>query len=266
MVEIKFGEYYEKSELAGMSVAEAREEFETAFGIPEKAKAVLNGRAVKKDEESQILLSDDDKLAFRARSRKGLVAVGALLLALAVSGVSFAYTQTTATTTTTITAIGVSGAFVDVTTANKTSLKYDQGPSWNIVEDVASSTLANPGSIYGLDVGPAASPYTGDLRITIYLNNPDTLNSYYTYINLGINAYPAESGSDNWSSTEEFTGGDFILTLTNGYVSFVLPYNSTVANDGYEWSIVIDSILYYCTDGTNAAANPPAFYIDVRQG
>ena len=47
MVEIRYGEQYEVANMAGLTVGEAREQFRTELGIPDNARAKLNGRKVK---------------------------------------------------------------------------------------------------------------------------------------------------------------------------------------------------------------------------
>ena len=49
MVEIRYGDQYEVTDLAGQTVNEAREQFRSEFGIPDKARAKLNGSKVKTD-------------------------------------------------------------------------------------------------------------------------------------------------------------------------------------------------------------------------
>src|SRR4030066_219678 len=86
MVEIRYGDQYEVSDLAGQTVCEARELFKTDLGIPNKAQARLNGSKVKPSAELDTVINDDDKLTFAvSRSRTPLL-IGALLLALAVTG------------------------------------------------------------------------------------------------------------------------------------------------------------------------------------
>ncbi len=86
MVEIRYGDYYEVAELAGQSITDARQQFRAELGIPEKARAKLNGRKVDAKLESEISLCDDDKLSFATASGKGAYLAGALLLALAITG------------------------------------------------------------------------------------------------------------------------------------------------------------------------------------
>ena len=89
MVEIKYGEYSELAELAGKSIAEAREQYESEFEIPDRAQAILNDKPLKKGQEDRILLGDGDELYFeeKKRSRKPLF-ITALLMALAISGLA----------------------------------------------------------------------------------------------------------------------------------------------------------------------------------
>ena len=116
MVEIRFGDQYEITDLAGQTVSEAREHFRSEFGIPDKAKARLNGSKVKESAELDTVLNDDDKLTFAVSRGKGAYLVGALLLALAVTGSVFAYGWINSTTT--ISATTTNYNFADVSVNN----------------------------------------------------------------------------------------------------------------------------------------------------
>jgi len=85
MVEIRFKDQYEETELAGQTVSEAREQFRKEFGIPERATARLNGTKVKGSAEFDTVLQEDDTLTFNVPRGMGLYLVGAALLALAYS-------------------------------------------------------------------------------------------------------------------------------------------------------------------------------------
>jgi len=85
MVEIRYGDQYEITDLAGQTVGEAREQFKAEFGIPDKAQAKLNGSKVKTNTEIDTVLYDDDKLTFAVSRGKTPFLIGALLLALAVT-------------------------------------------------------------------------------------------------------------------------------------------------------------------------------------
>ena len=103
MVEIRYGENFEVADLAGLTVGEAREQFRAEFGIPDKARAKLNGQKVKESTEPDTILNDDDKVSFAVSRSKGPFLVGALLLALALTGGVFAYGFINASTTLTAT-------------------------------------------------------------------------------------------------------------------------------------------------------------------
>jgi len=91
MVEIRYGKHYEMADLAGKSVAQAREQYKQEFGIPDKAKASLNGKGIGQKHELVTALAHDDSLTFAQKSRRGLFFIGAVLLALAITGGVFAY-------------------------------------------------------------------------------------------------------------------------------------------------------------------------------
>ena len=86
MIEIRYGEHYEMADAAGKSVAQAREQYKQEFGIPDKAQASLNSKGIKQKHEPKTALGDNDSLTFAQKSMKGLFFVGAILLALAVTG------------------------------------------------------------------------------------------------------------------------------------------------------------------------------------
>ena len=86
MVEIKYRENLEVSDIAGHTVAEARDLYKQSLDIAGKATAYLNGKKVSFNKELATLLNDDDRLVFRLSSSKSAYLVGALLLALAITG------------------------------------------------------------------------------------------------------------------------------------------------------------------------------------
>lgn len=207
--------------------------------------------------------------------KKRLFAVLALLVVAAITGVSFA--TTTGTASTSVNAVGVSGAFASVTAAT-TDGKHAYTPVWNpsvnaagqIPDDLngdgdTDDTADNrPGDLYIVDTGT----YTGDILVTLYLNNPADLVKGYTYLNLAIVVYEWDStlnaGAGGWATTAVAgkSGTDYtdFVTLTNGYVSFIL----TQSANGGKYSIGIDAGSFYCIDNTTDYISP-AFYIDVRQ-
>lgn len=204
--------------------------------------------------------------------KKKLYLVLALLVVLAATGGTFAFTATSATTGPGISAVGVSGDFATVST-NVANGRYRSNPAWNPaagaagqIPDADASNTA--GDIYIIDTGT----YTGDILVTIYLNNPSDLASSYSYLNLAINAYGKEgTTTPTWKTTgvlvDASNGYSKYLTLTNGYVSFTLTHADSVdeAGDGathHYYAITIDAGSFYCFKLGNLA---PSFYIDVRQ-
>ena len=91
MVEIRYGEQIEVTDLAGQTIGEAREHYKSAFGIPDKAKAKLNGSKVKPSAEIDTVLNDDDQVTFAVPRSRTPFLIGALLLALAATGGMFAF-------------------------------------------------------------------------------------------------------------------------------------------------------------------------------
>ncbi|HTY81684.1 MAG TPA: hypothetical protein VMB24_02785, partial [Dehalococcoidales bacterium] len=76
MIEIKYRDQFEISDLAGKTVSEAREQFRGEFGIPSKAHATLNGEEIKNSAENDTVLAENDKLTFAVKQPVGLFLVG----------------------------------------------------------------------------------------------------------------------------------------------------------------------------------------------
>jgi len=147
------------------------------------------------------------------RNRKmsrGMVFLGATLLALVITGSVFAYGWINASTT-----IGVTAASSDfaAVTANT-----DDPPNWTPYGFFKGS-IAGPKSIF--DVDTATSGYTGDLVVTVSLANADQLVKCYRVLALKIALVDA---SDNSTIDINESGlGDAddyaLLTLDNGAVN-----------------------------------------------
>jgi len=222
MVEIRYGEQYEVTDLAGQTISEAREHFSHEFGIPEKANARLNGSKVKSSAELDTVLNDDDKLTFAVSRGKGAYLVGALLLALAVTGGVFAYGWVNATAT-------LSGStsdynFADVSANNSIAAWTAHG---NYKGDIAAGNLFN--------VEPAPG-YTGDLVVSVGLGNAGDLAKRYRVLSLQLEMVY----SDNTSPLDISAGNGAVwtmLNLKNGTVDLfpeVATANMTVrVKDGF---------------------------------
>ena len=59
MGEIGYGNHRETADLAGLTIGEVRGQFKADFGIPDKARATLNGNEIRGDTEADIVLADD---------------------------------------------------------------------------------------------------------------------------------------------------------------------------------------------------------------
>ncbi len=182
MVEIRYGENYEEVDLTGKTVAEVREQYKEQFGIPDKAQVKLGGKGIKQKHEAETRLNAGDKITFAQKSRKGLVFIGALLLALSTTGGVFASGALTDTISATVTA--ESSEFVDVTA--------NTAPSWSIWGAWLGAIPAQT-EVFHLQPG---NTFTGDFVIQIYLTNADQLSEVYrtlgmrwtVKVNAGANA------------------------------------------------------------------------------
>ena len=181
-----------------------------------------------------------------------VVAVGAL------TQVSFAATSGV----TAVTIAGGSSTFAAVTAAT-TDGAHGATPSWDVTPGAAGSITA--GDLYAIDTGA----YTGDILVTIYVTNVADLAQRYTYLNLGVTAYEWDStlasGAGDWETTPIAgkTGSSLTsyLTLTGGYVSFVLPQDA----EGGKFSLSVDGGSFYANSQTSGGSISPEFFVDVRQ-
>jgi len=211
MVEIRYGEQYEVTDLAGQTVWEAREQFKAEYGIPDKAKAKLNGSKIKSSAEIDTVLNDDDKLTFAVSRSRVPYLVGALLLALAVTGGVFAFGFINASATLSVTTVNSNFADVSVNSTGVAAL------TWNAFGFFKGS-IGGPNSIF--NVIPAAG-YTGDLVTTVTMGNADQLVKRYRVLALQLEMvdYTTNTTLDiNESGTAD--ADDWVmLTLDNGSVS-----------------------------------------------
>jgi len=192
MVEIRYGEHYEMADLAGKSVAQAREQYKQEFGIPGKAQASLNGKGIKQKHEPKTALSHDDSLTFARKSRKGLFFIGAILLAMAITGGIFAYGATTATLSLTLTdqpdfaAMAAAGA----------------PPTWNVWGSYRGKVTA--GDLFTLT---PATAWTGDMSVLLTLTNAHDLVETYRILVLEIEIWDSNATPVQVGTTEYLTMG-----------------------------------------------------------
>jgi hypothetical protein len=212
MVEIRYGEYNESADLAGLSVAEARQQFKGELGIPDKAKARINGKKVNGLLEGETCLTDDDRLTFSQAKGSGIFLVGALLMSLAVTGGIFAFGWINATTT--LDAVAATSDFAAVTANTSDPLTW-------------SPYGFHKGSIAGVgnekpifDIDTETSGYTGDLVVTVSLANADELVKPYRVLSLKLELIDSDTSAvldinENGAGADDFA----LLTLGNGEVS-----------------------------------------------
>lgn len=227
MVEVGFREHYEMADLAGMSVAEAREQYKELLGIPDKAKAIVNGKEVKKAREPEMELGNGDKLAFQVKQRsRVLLLAGALLLALVASGGIFVYTWLSASVI-----IGATGDY-DFAAVEPSS------PPLSFSTNIFGHYRGDIPIGYLFEITPDGD-YTGDMTVEVSLTNVMGLSKVYKHLNLKLELWDSAGSPVNMFASD--TGHTFLLlTLDNGAVEFPLdqsagvsPFKVKLAGGGY---------------------------------
>jgi len=213
MVEVRYGEqHFEVDDLAGKTVAEAREQYRDQLDIPDKAQARLNDKEVKQKLEAETVLHDCDELVFAVKSRKKLMLVAALIAALAGTGGMFAYTWTTASAT-----IGATADSDYAAVEPASSLPTFSG---NILGRFRGDVPTG----YVFEITPD-SDYTGDLQVDVYLTNADELTLAYKHLNMKLELWDSDATTPaNLFATAGHTFQ--VLTLDNGRVSFPLDIST----------------------------------------
>jgi molybdopterin converting factor small subunit len=211
MIEIRFKDQHQVTDLAGRTVSEAREQLRKEFNIPDRATIKLNGTKVNASAEFDTVLNDDDKITFTVSRGVGAYLVGAALLALAVTGGVFAFGFINATTS--LNATTVNSNFADVT-ANATG---SSNVTWNAYGFFKGS-IGGPNTIF--NITPAAG-YTGDLVTTVTIGNADDLVKRYRVLALQLEMVDEATQTVldiNESGTAD--ANDWVmLSLDNGSVS-----------------------------------------------
>ena len=257
MIEIKYANQYEVADLAGRSVKEARKLFKNELGIPDRATARLNGKRVKGSLEVETMLGECDTLSFARPTGKSAFLIGALLMALVVTGSVFAYGYTTASTTLSATAAGSDFAAIS---ANNSDL-----PTWTPY-GFFKGGISGPKPIF--DVNTESANYTGDLTVTVSIANGDDLVTAYRVLAMFITMKDDEGnyvdinedGSN--SSTTDFA----LLTLGNGAVDLFVDQTGHPNGDMY--TIFVKS-GYYISNAWGqsgwAGKEAPLLYAEVAQ-
>jgi len=217
MVEIRSGEHYEMADLAGKSVAQAREQYKQEFGIPDKAQARLNSKGIKQKHEPVTALGDNDSLTFAQKSRKGLFFIGAILLVLAITGGIFAYGATTTTVGLTLTGTSDYAAVVAETSP----------PTWTVWGKFKGKVTA--GDLF--QITPETN-YTGDMVALLTLTNAYDLVETYRILVLEIEIWDSDTPAVQVGTTE-------YLTLDKGVIEIEIdqtldpPYDVRLVNGFY---------------------------------
>jgi len=212
MVKVIYGEYSKQLDLAGKSVADVREMYDSEFSLSDRAQANLNGQWLKKKQEAETKICDEDELYFEERSKRGLVMLGTFLLALALTGGLFAYTQTTLSSTITVTAGGADFANV---AANTT-------PDYTILGKLRGTI--STAMLYSVNV---TSGYTGDIVVNVYLSNADDLEKDYSSWMMRLQLTDVSGNPiDTLASTD-------IISLDKTFASFEVDTGANLTVPGY---------------------------------
>ena len=218
MIEIRYGEHYEMADLAGKSVAQAREQYKQEFGIPDKAQANLNGKGIRQKHEPKTALSHDDSLTFARKSRKGLFFIGAILLALAITGGVFAYGATTTTVGLTLTGTSDYAAVVAEVSP----------PTWTVWGKFKGKVTA--GDLF--QITPETN-YTGDMVALVTLANTYDLVEAYRILVLEIEIWDNAGTPAQVGTTEYLTLDKGVIEIEIDQSGFTSPYDVRLVNGFY---------------------------------
>lgn len=210
MVEIRYGENYEMADLAGRSVAQAREQYKQEFGIPDKAQARLNGKGIRQKHEPVTALGHNDSLTFAQKSRKGLFFIGAILLALAITGGVFAYGATTATMDI---LLDIQPDFAEITGGSVTA--------WDVFGTHKGSV--GTGTLFTVDLD---TNWTGNIAVLVTIANAQDLVEAYRILVLEVEVQDSLGAN---------IGGPEYLTLGRGEIDMDVDYT---ANEPYTVELI----------------------------
>jgi len=239
MVEIRYGEQYEVADLGGDTVAKAREQYKSEFGIPDKTEARVNGKGIGKRHESRMQLGANDRVTFGKKSMKGLMLVGALLIAMVVTGGAFAYTATSDVVTPVLTE-GDEFASVTPLVPNP----------WKVFKNYKGTMKA--GDLF--TVAPATD-FTGDLSVIINLANGDVVVDAYRVLVMEIQIM------DSDAVTPLVVDGPYYLTLSNGECNFSIDQSGFTA----PYTVELVSGFYVSNRAHAVGAQKPTLLCDVVQ-
>jgi hypothetical protein len=220
MIEIRYKDQYEVTDLAGCTVREARDRFQEELGIPSKAYVKLNGSKLNAKAEGSTVINDDDRLSFGVSRIRGAYYITAMLLALVITGGVFASGFINGSTTLTGAAISDSN-FAEVS-VNTTGVADISWAGFGFFKGALSSTYpthsANGTPIF--NVNTFTSGYTGDLVVNVSLGNADQLATKYRVLALRLAMLNSANQTMDINESGTADADDWVmLTLDNGSVS-----------------------------------------------
>jgi hypothetical protein len=252
MVQVEYKNQTKEAELTGQTVAEARRMYEAELGFSKKTAAVLNGVRVSVHREGSTVLHDDDTLVFRAVNHRVAYLLGALLLALAVTGGTFASGFVNGSST--LTATIAENNFAEV------SVNTTVVPSWQVYGGIKGST----GNATLFDVDTASSGYTGDLTLTVSLANVSELSTIYRSLSLSLELRDAGGNLVDINEDGNANAADFVvLTLNNGAV--IVPFEQSGAQVYTMWMKSGSFIAQMHSASWATGSASPQFFCEVSQ-
>ncbi|HEU5140437.1 MAG TPA: hypothetical protein VFT51_10700 [Bacillales bacterium] len=171
--------------------------------------------------------------------RKLFLVVG-IMLALAITGVSYAATSASTSVTVNTT------DFATVSQASTTTGKYKIQPE--LSAEGSSGTVAN-GDLY--IISPQGTG-TGDIYGTLYLSNAAALTDNFSFLNFNVQIYGTADDGATWDPV----GDPLLLSLTNGYVNFSLTGDYTT------YSVSVDGGGFYLLN--TSAVTEPEFFVEIK--
>jgi hypothetical protein len=252
MIEIKYKDNFEVSDIAGRSIADARDQFKKGFRLAEKTSAFLNGKKITAANEAATTLNEDDHLVFKAPSRRLVFMAGALLLAMAVTGGIFAYGFTNASATITATTQNTDFATVSANTSSPVT--------WTVHGSQKGAT--GGGSLFNINT--LASGYPGDLVVTVTMANLGDMVKVYRSLSLKIEVRDSANNLVDINADGLANSNDYaVLNLNNGAVSMSMTqttpgiYTVKVLSGSY--------IANTALPGWTSTSGAPMLYCELAQ-
>jgi len=206
MVEIRYGDLHSTADLAGLSIAYVRQQYDKLLGIPGKAGVKLNEQKIYKYQEAAINLNDNDIVCFETKKSKVLLFIFAFFLILITTMVPLVFASTTATT--------------KLLTAEKNSIANVEAastvPHWNVWGKYKGAT--DRGEIFKIT---PATGFSGDMAANILIGNTEELAECYRVLVFQVSIYE-DDGTGLAADTSKQIGTTEYLILSNDEISINL--------------------------------------------